>query len=216
MQNKIAVIFVHGLMTKKNNNSLARMENYFPRLIFDTFQFNYRWLFILGAIRKNDDLAVRLAKMINEKNKEYRKVVVIGHSNGCALINMASEKVDNIDIAVYLHGAAPRDEYPQKTGMLYAFWTKKDLIISLLHRKILFPFKWFRERTGWGDIGIRGYEGKKPHRNFEVNAGGLNMLEAHMAVFLRQNKIEEMYKMILEDLKSVPSSIEITQPITRL
>jgi len=186
---KTAVVFVHGLMTEKNKSILQDLEHFFPKTEFNCFYFNYGFLFILGAIRDNQKIANKLSEQVNSLYQEYERVVLVGHSNGCALINIASRDFHWVDLAVFLHGASPRETFPKNVKTLHVYYSPKDWIIRIIHRNVLYPFKWLRKKTGWGDIGLKGYKGilRESAENFKVDTSGLTGFQSHYAVFRKLN-----------------------------
>ncbi len=165
-------INVHGL---NNPNSgagsidLLRLDqiNSGFDLVID---FNYGWMGALGAAFRNDTIAKRLARVIENESLKLPgsgynplatkiNVTVFGHSNGVAIMHRASKliKCKRSDINyVYINGALKNTLAPSKSiNKVMVFYTPDDKVV-----------KWSKYAAMascglllWGDQGAVGYIG---------------------------------------------------------
>ena len=199
---KTLAIFIHGLNVKTEIGSLRKMIPFFSARGIDVIEFNYGYLWLGGAIEKNRELSRLLAHTINEAYDNYDSVVVLGHSNGCAIMELATNHFQKCDAYVYLHPAIDSSNSPSDKVRFTQVWFNPDDIVIKLCRYV-YPFKWIRKRTGWGDMGVVGYTGNDSNvTNYEIKTHGLSGIETHRAVFHRLaiygSKIVDT---ILSDLK---------------
>ena len=95
-------ITLHGFNVRdKGKDSTDKLGIRLSQKGVKWIQMDYRWVFLLGAKYLNSSLSKRLDKTVaEEKEKGVSEVIVIGHSNGCA-----------IAMRQMLHGSTVADKY---------------------------------------------------------------------------------------------------------
>ena len=148
------VILVHGFNVKDGGKGTTDgLRPHFAREGFKVLEFDTGWRFLAGVRFGNAKRARRLARMIQPGD------VLVGHSDGCNLINLAAWQLAGSGAAkpaavVYLNPALDADTQlaPQIKGAL-VFHTPSDWIVALASKLPLHP---------WGNMGQIGYLEKSP------------------------------------------------------
>lgn len=143
------VILVHGFNVRDGGaGTTDGLRPHFAREGFKVLEFDTGWRFLAGVRFGNAKRARRLARMIQPGD------ILIGHSDGCNLINLASWHLSGTEqpkpaAAVYLNPALDRDTQlaPQVKSAL-VFFTPSDWIVRVA--------RWLRWHP-WGDMGRVGY-----------------------------------------------------------
>jgi len=178
-KNKTLIILGHGILCR--NSGAGSIDLLGPELAhygYDVIDFDYGWRGLFMAAFSNNSLAKKLSKLINKKRQQYRHVVYVGHSNGCAIGHISSykpyRKVGQLDY-VYIAAALDRDLEPNinnvnrvlvlhsdEDGALTAAGVLKKTM-SFLHLKI--------ESLPYGELGKKGYDEdtKIEHENIDYS-----------------------------------------------
>lgn len=182
---KTLAILIHGLNVVSGIGSLSKIKPFLTARGIDVVEFQYGYLWLGGAIEKNRTLGRMLGHTIDDAYENYDRVVVIGHSNGCSIMELATQTFRKCDGFVYLHPAIERRNAPgPKVGFTQVWYNRDDLVIKMC--RWVYPFEWLRRMTQWGDMGVCGYKGSDPTvENNEVVVQGLSGFENHRAVFHR-------------------------------
>ena len=148
---KILTIFVHGYNVGDGGLwTVGRLRPFFPP---PYILFNYGHFTLIETRLKNDKVAKRLAKACENAKLHGFKVVVVGHSNGCPIINRASRKYKApIDKAVYINPALKKNYVPgDQVKALDVWYSPSDKPVRWAK---YIPFK-----RAWGEMGATGYVG---------------------------------------------------------
>lgn len=143
------VILVHGFNVKDGGaGTTDGLRPHFAREGFKVLEFDTGWRFLAGVRFGNAKRARRLARMIQPGD------LLVGHSDGCNLINLASWHLSGSGsakpaAAIYLNPALDRDAQlaPQVKGAL-VFHTPSDRVVAFARKLPWHP---------WGDMGRVGY-----------------------------------------------------------
>jgi len=146
------VILVHGFNVRDNGKGTTDgLRIYFESEGFEVIEFDTGWRGLAGVRLGNKRRARKLAKMAQSGD------VLIGHSDGCNLINMACWNLfDDDDVlpacVVYLNPALNNSTClaPGVEGAL-VFHTPSDWVVSIAR---FLPFH------PWGNMGNTGYQGE--------------------------------------------------------
>lgn len=145
-------VLVHGFNT--NADWIDDLRNQFASLDHRFAAFRYGKIGLLGVRSANPNLAEALSSFVQAIATE--PLTLVGHSNGCALINRALQSIPWGDVPriVYLspaleHDATPPDG-PDRIDVCH---TRKDDAVWWAR------FLLWHE---WGDMGRRGYSGSDP------------------------------------------------------
>lgn len=153
---KPRVVLVHGFNVRDPRNSIERVRDLFENYGFHTTPFRYGWTDLLDVRFGSKNLAYALLSMLDFIDNE---VIVIGHSNGCNLINQAAWLMEEALIdspctfrrAVYLSPALNRTtRLCPVLDRADVFHTKSDWAVRLAS---VLPFH------RWGSMGAHGYGG---------------------------------------------------------
>lgn len=159
MQDKPIVILVHGFNVKDPKLTVGKLTAPFIDAGFDVYPFNYGYTNLHTVTLRNIPLAKKLARIIRE-NYKGRRVILVGHSNGCTIIKLASDKYGlKANTAIFINPALKRDENPAKSiRHVHVFHNEEDKVVTL--GKWLRRFTWFaRIARPWGEMGRYGYLG---------------------------------------------------------
>ncbi len=169
---KTIVILIHGFNIKDGGKSTV--DKLLPYLQdYLTHQFDYGWIDFFRTDSLNKKLVPILAEVYNGYKELGYKVVVVGHSNGCAIANLAAEhcQISNDDCFIYINPALSTLAYPTQICKTYVLWSEYDQPTRL--------YKWVEKAIPvikskwrpWGDMAARGYTGKlKCMVNINLNA----------------------------------------------
>lgn len=180
-------VLVHGLGTRYDDRStLDDLTPTLSSLGFDVVHFRYGFVSVLGAITSNRKIAKRLKSVIQSSTDYYDEILVIGHSNGCALMDLASDKIQNNNKTIgyiYISPAANVSKAPGAAiSWLDVWFNPRDYIIKFI--RFVMKISLVISRSQWGLMGIHGYRGNDRRvTNFELDVPHLGWLEQHGAFF---------------------------------
>jgi pimeloyl-ACP methyl ester carboxylesterase len=148
------------------------------------FKYGFFGLFLTRFF--NEEVAEKLAKLINVKSKLYEKVIVLGHSNGCAIAHLASYICEG-EVAkfVYINPALKKELIPSinKVAKVDVYHNSHDKAVLL--SKLLF---WKARERPWGIMGNVGYQGiDQRFTNYDTEHDFKVQAEGHSAVFEKKN-----------------------------
>ncbi len=150
------VFVLHGFNVR--DGGTGSIDKLIPALVgadFEVVEFDYGWMFLLGAKLRDRFLARKLAKMVQPGD------VVIAHSNGCCIAQMAAELGAPFAVMVFISPALDRDaERPAQVGERHVWHTPSDEWVT---KARWLPF------AKWGDMGAVGYQGKPDERTKNYN-----------------------------------------------
>jgi len=153
-QPKVALL-VHGFNVRDNGlGTVARLAPYFNVRNWDTIVFRMGWMDVLQVYTQNKRHAKRLAEAAkNAKLRNNQPVVALGHSNGCAVIHLATTLYGApIDRVAYVNPALEKDLVPGSAVDHCDVWYSPSDT----------PVKWARylPKHIWGEMGRTGYVGE--------------------------------------------------------
>ncbi len=183
--NQTLVILIHGFnVTDGGSSTIGKLKPYYLRRGAHVITLNYGWLFFMGARFFNEEVSEDLADLINEKAKHYARIIVVGHSNGCAIAHLASFKCyEPIHRFVYINPALKRYFVPALNVKAIDVWhNSKDS--AVLWAKLL---SWWAKERPWGLMGRTGYMGKDTRFvNFDTASDFSLKVKGHSAVFKKK------------------------------
>lgn len=165
---KTLAILVHGINTKDPNDSVVgKLDNFFQAYGVDTHILSYGWTEVFGPAFENPRVASELSAVLHnlQEAKLYEEVWLVGHSNGCAIINLCAINFGIPDIVTKAAFIAPaldadRIPVPSINGTCYVYWNQHDTIGKLAElASKLSPSQVYADRP-WGDMACKGYSGK--------------------------------------------------------
>lgn len=140
------VIFIHGFNVADNGAStVGRLVPHFAAIGCSTEVLSYGHFNLFEPRLKNASVAELLAARIHAAT---RPVIVVAHSNGCAITHKAARMGAPISKAVFISAALNSDaEFPECIGAVDVWHSRKDWVLRLAK---LLPFH------NWGDMGRVG------------------------------------------------------------
>lgn len=150
----------HGFnVWDRGKGTIDKLKPFFQRDNCLWHDFDYPWTFILGVYLFNKARARRLAESIMPGS------IVIAHSNGCAIANMASRMTNNIEKLVYVNPALECDLICGPSVKAVDVWHSKT------DRPVLFSE--YLPCLIWGAMGRYGYCGTDTrYNNYEMGDVG--------------------------------------------
>ena len=153
---KIIAILVHGYNVGDGGvGTVGKLRPFFATKGIPYIMLRYGDFSLLDVRRKNDKVSKQLAEACKNAKKAGYKVVVVGHSNGCAIIHGASTKFNaEIDSAVYINPALKKELAPAEGVNALTVWyspSDKPVKLATYLPKLL--------KQPWGEMGAVGYIG---------------------------------------------------------
>lgn len=207
------VILVHGFnVSDGGKKTVGKLKYYFERHSGVTVRvLDYGYFGLLSTRLFNEEVSENLSKMIMEHFIMYDRIIVVGHSNGCAIAHMASEKLPEsvyVDRYVYINPALKAELAPAGSVLAWDVWfNRKDHVVKL--SKLLF---WRASERPWGKMGAIGYQGSDPRvRQFDTGEGRVLAL-GHSTIF-KEDKIRHFGPFIAQvALAGLPPGIPAEEP----
>lgn len=199
-QDKILIITVHGVNSVNGGkHTMDRLADcFFKTGKFDIWKLRYGFLTAYQAQFHNLELATELANYIKGQ-KQRHTIFCIGHSNGCAIMHLASGilQVENVKLPnltyTYLNPALDDSYAPSSiVNKTFVFFTESDnaVYVSWL-LNVITPDSIDKYRP-WGVMGKSGYSGKVksvyniPYESISLQDTSLNDL-GHSGIFKIKN-----------------------------
>ena len=148
------VHIIHGIHVSEPDNSVGKLRPYFETYGYPVLVHDYGHIFAWQARFRNEGIAERIAKHVQPGD------IVIGHSNGCAIIHLMAKKGVQFKGAVLINAALDRDaQIENGAEWVHVYHNKGDGWTSLSRLLFWHP---------WGAMGQKGYEGPDRRvRNFD-------------------------------------------------
>ncbi|MEZ0155246.1 MAG: alpha/beta fold hydrolase [Candidatus Reddybacter sp.] len=163
MSKPVLAILVHGFNVWDGGRAtVGKLRPFLSARDVPYIMINYGHVGLLRTGRKNKKIAGRLAKAVRTALDAGQRPVVIGHSNGCAIIHLAMAEVmkgllpvDNYSVgAVYINPALGRGLMaPAAVHCLDVWFSPSDK-----------PVRWSKwlprsNARPWGEMGATGFVG---------------------------------------------------------
>lgn len=169
-------ILIHGFNVWDGGvATVGKLRPFFADLAVPYVMVNYGHFGIIETRLKNRKIARRVARAVTNARSGNYQVIVVGHSNGCAIAHLAAEEYGaQIDRAVYINPAL--EEHigpPVGIRSLHVWHSPSDR-----------PVKWAEWLPGcnarpWGEMGATGYIGRddrvenfNKEQDFTVSSSG--------------------------------------------
>lgn len=157
---KLAII-VHGLFTKDVTDSpLDSLTPLLKSLGFDVHHFRYGFSGINKTL-ENKKTSEGLTWILNSiSTTSYTQVLLIGHSNGCAIIDIAVRRSDShlrpfiIFLSPLVRRKTSLSKYVDRLDICY---NPRDIVSYITRPLALLPD--FLVRSNWGDMATKGSAG---------------------------------------------------------
>jgi pimeloyl-ACP methyl ester carboxylesterase len=189
------VILIHGYNVKNPQDTVAHFRSHFESLDCLVESLNYGYVKLpLTLITRNPKTAARLDARCRYWKAKGKRVIVVGHSNGCAIAYLSAEKHKSpIDVALYVNPALTKDKLPcPGARSTYILHNEGDFAVKL--GKWL---SWLSPKTStlhrpWGAMGRVGYRGNPRRSIFNIDCYNTyyppHRADGHSAVFTEKNR----------------------------
>ena len=186
------IILIHGFNVSDPNELIGKIT----RHLKDSIMFTYGWR-ILSVLWHNKKDAKSLKKLIK---KTSGGITVIGHSNGCAITNIAAKKGAKIDLFICINPALKcKTIFPASIKNILVIHTKHDVATRLARFFDKVPFIQLIIPNSWGAMGAKGYKGIDSR---VVNWDMSDLLEGHSDFAIDEN-LDVLMPMINEHIKKL-------------
>lgn len=174
------IVMIHGVNTRKENNSLYLLAPAFRDAGFEVIipQYGFVSAFLAGIFQWIDNrIADSMSAFIQPGD------ILLGHSNGATLTYLISKKIP-LRGAILVNAALEIDLLPN-AGFIHVYYNKKDWVVILAG---LLPFH------AWGPMGQQGYQGPADPRvtnidQFNPPHAGLPPISGHNGLFKPENVV---------------------------
>lgn len=179
------VLLVHGWNVENPEVTVGRLRPHFENRGYLVEHLLYGYLpFTWQATRRNPRIAKKLAGRVARWQGLGHPVDVVGHSNGCAITQLACTVHKMRPRTVEAINPALRDTlHPAPTAEHVHVWHNAEDRATAVS-KLISWMPWVRKTRPWGDMGRDGYQSGgqgvinlDTGRDFPINALG------HSAVF---------------------------------
>ncbi len=147
------VWLIHGFnVSDSGAGTTDRLNKYVSSRGNHAREFDYGWIGLLGARFGNRRIATRLVDAVLTDDEELDpRPIGIGHSNGCAILHMASHMGAPFKKLIYINPALNKDAVPGKQVEEVHIWhSPSDKAVR---------FARFLPWHTWGEMGATGYRG---------------------------------------------------------
>lgn len=140
------MLLVHGFNVSDPMTSIGRLVPAIIERGLSCEVFDYGDASLLDVRIANDNIAYALLSQVRALRREFGRVVMLGHSNGCALIHMAAKlqtvrKINLFDRVVYVSPALNSDaRLPPELKRCDVYHTRND--DAVWWSKLLFFHPW--------------------------------------------------------------------------
>lgn len=192
---KVAIL-VHGFNVINPQRTVGKLRPYFEVQNYTVESLNYGFIpFVWQLEKKNPKVAIQLKKRIQYwQDKGVSELVIVGHSNGCAIMNLASgynlTYDSGVTKTVAINPALVKDKnpFPNCFNNFVLYNSEDKAVIAgkwLLKFAKLLKTDWLKP-IPWGEMGRTGYKGKHTTvTNINTGKGGghPDYAEGHSTVF---------------------------------
>lgn len=159
---KPMAILVHGFNVWDGGRAtVGKLRPFLSARDVPYISINYGHVGLIGTRLKNNKIAMRVAESVCTAAEAGHRPVVIGHSNGCAIIHLAMNLVDSVwpgavDL-IYINPAL------EKSARVSAAAGRLDVWHSPSDRPVRWS-KWLPRSSArpWGEMGAVGFVGHDP------------------------------------------------------
>lgn len=191
------VILIHGFnVTDGGAGTVRRLKPFYQMRGANVTSLRYGWFGLLRARFCNEEVSENLARLITRSAKTYSQIIVVGHSNGCAIAHLASFKCsEQIHRFVYINPALKLDYAPAQNVKGIDVWHNAE-DNAVLWAKLLF---WRAKERPWGLMGRTGYKGNDSRFvNFDTANDFSLKVKGHSAVF--KKKVIGFFGLLIADV----------------
>jgi len=165
------IVLVHGYNVTHPAIGIGRLREEFARHGFPVVRYDTGKLSLVDVRAGNPNLAAGLLSMVRMADMHGQESILVGHSNGCALIDLADQLQWEQHMPVFTRAAyiSPALDRKTDTGLerVDVFHTKSDDTVLWSRLLAFHP---------WGDMGRAGYSGR--NRSY-INHDATSVVHGH-------------------------------------
>lgn len=179
---KTLVILVHGFnVTDGGAGTIGKLKRYYAARGAKVVSVRYGWFGLFQTRFCNEEVSENLTYLIQKGSQRFNRIIVVGHSNGCAIAHLASYKgTVPIHRFVYINPALKKHYTPDgrvKAVDVWHNWHDSAVVWA----KFLF---WRASERPWGLMGRTGYRGDDQRFvNFDTAEDFTHSAKGHSGVF---------------------------------
>lgn len=179
------VFLIHGFNVWNPEKSVGKMRTFFEAVGFHCIVVNYGHTGLMETKLKNPKIAKQIAAMTASLDPKV-PVYAVGHSNGCAILHMATNEYSaRINKLIYINPALKVDSAPGiHVEDLHVWHSPSDKPVKWAKKLHKVPLLRHFNPKPWGAMGAYGYQGKdtrvlnfNKQRDFKISSN------AHSDVF---------------------------------
>ena len=176
---KVMAILVHGYNVWDGGQAtVGKLQSFLEVRGVDCIVLNYGWTGLIGTYKHNSSIAARIGKAAHAARLAGYTVIAFGHSNGCAILHMATTRFSAyIPFMTYVNPALGKTMHPGRNVESLHVW----------HSPSDAPVRWAKYLPfhPWGEMGATGYTGDdKRVTNFDKQYGYPVSSREHSDMFL--------------------------------
>ena len=155
-------LLVHGFNVKDGGaHTTDKLRPYLESAGYRVVELDYNWTGLIGVRLCNAKLAKVIARMTD---LVPGKLIAIGHSNGCAILQAASMRGAKFDQLVFINPALnSKARIGEQVRYIHVWHSPHDKAVTFAR---FLPFH------KWGNMGAVGYRGKDPRFfNYDKESG---------------------------------------------
>ena len=186
-------LLVHGFNVRDGGaGTIGRLTPFFIARGWDTVIFKMGFINLIEVYTSNDKYAQRLAEAAVNAKKLGQQVVAVGHSNGCAVIHLATTRFNApFDAVTYINPALDNTLQPAAHIPKWTVWySPSDWAVKLAR---------FMPRNIWGHMGATGYVGRFDPRLTQYDKESMEVSSSKHSDFAKAEKLSYFGKLITED-----------------
>lgn len=197
-KDKVAIL-VHGYNVVNPEKTVGKLRPYFEKEGFIVEMFTYGYVpFTWQITKRNPALANKLYwRIAYWKCVKKADICLVGHSNGCAIINLLGDmlkitykrRLDNgesiINVAMAINPALKTTKHPcSVSNCTYVYYNAEDKAV-VMSKYLRWLTPWAKKARPWGEMGAVGYKGNDTNiHNIDcMNDFGPLKAKGHSAVF---------------------------------
>lgn len=188
-QGKPLAILINGYnLLDGCQSTISTMSSFFAAQGVPSIMMSYIHMGLMPSRfeKKNEEMAMRLVEIVRNAKGP---VICMGHSNGCKIIQMASQQIA-IDKAVFINPAMEVDVDLSRFGHVDVYYSPSDEKPTFLHKlltsmkltKLLSSVEASKFRP-WGEMGMKGAMPANNVTNFDKENDYSVISKKHNDVF---------------------------------
>ena len=176
---------LHGFNVKdRGHDTTSRIVPFLKKVVDsgDIINQSYGYFNLWDVLWKNKKVAKKLTRRVEAFN-HGSKVMAVGHSNGCAIINAAAKMGAHFDTVLLINPALNvNTKFPPTIGKIIVLHTKHDKAVRAARFFDAIPFVEWLVPDSWGAMGAKGAT-RRDRRVININT----KVDGHSSIFSKSN-----------------------------